>query len=100
MNRGFMLVTVPRDETKTPAWTEVEPTGKQFQPWKPVPASQSKFIPKSDFNEPRTDEKNFKKTKLPPITNGKVFPTEEDKIKINEFANARPLLRDRRSTHL
>ena len=94
-----MLVTVPKDKTKTPVWTEVERRGED-QGWKPVYASQSKFIPKSDFNDPRTDEKNFKKTKLPPITNGKVFPTEEDKIKINEFANARPLLRDRRSTHL
>ena len=94
MNRGFMMVTVPKDKTKTPVWTEVEPT--QGLGWKPVPASQSKFIPKSDFNEARTDEKKTKKITFPPITNGKVFPASEDTASKAD-SNVRSFMRERRA---
>ena len=94
MNVGFMMVTVPKDKTETPVWTEVEHKGGG-QGWKPVPASQSKFIPKSEFNELRLDEKKTKTT-FPHITNGKVFPTEEETASKAD-SNVRSFMRERRA---
>ena len=45
MNCGFMMVTIPRDDKKTPTWTEVK---KEGDTWKPVPAHETKFVPTHD----------------------------------------------------